>query len=80
MGTSEALEEGEYRVLPSLYHEGKHVLCLAVHEIHDKDVDGLLQSLRYESEVMSDGVVLLRGLPFDSTEDDIADFFAGKSN
>ncbi|XP_054488950.2 G-rich sequence factor 1 [Agelaius phoeniceus] len=48
-----------------------------VFEVHDSDVEGLLRSLRDESQAMSDGVVLLRGLPFTSTEEDIADFFSG---
>ncbi|NXO80216.1 GRSF1 factor, partial [Sitta europaea] len=48
-----------------------------VFEVHDSDVEGLLQNLRDESQAMSDGVVLLRGLPFTSTEEDIADFFSG---
>lgn len=52
---------------------------LAVFEVHDSDVEGLLQSLRDESQAMSDGVVLLRGLPFTSTEEDIAEFFSGNS-
>ncbi|NWT83281.1 GRSF1 factor, partial [Lanius ludovicianus] len=48
-----------------------------VFEVHDSDVEGLLRSLRDESHAMNDGVVLLRGLPFTSTEEDIADFFSG---
>lgn len=52
---------------------------LAVFEVHDSDVEGLLRSLRDESQAMNDGVVLLRGLPFTSTEEDIADFFSGNS-
>ncbi|NWR44030.1 GRSF1 factor, partial [Regulus satrapa] len=48
-----------------------------VFEVHDSDVEGLLRNLRDESQAMNDGVVLLRGLPFTSTEEDIADFFSG---
>ncbi|KFV55802.1 G-rich sequence factor 1, partial [Tyto alba] len=48
-----------------------------VFEVHDSDVESLLQSLRDESNAISDGVVLLRGLPFTSTEEDIAHFFPG---
>ncbi|NXC59564.1 GRSF1 factor, partial [Aleadryas rufinucha] len=48
-----------------------------VFEVHDSDVEGLLRSLQNESQAMDDGVVLLRGLPFTCTKEDIADFFAG---
>ncbi|NXL44558.1 GRSF1 factor, partial [Podilymbus podiceps] len=48
-----------------------------VFEVHDSDVEGLLQNLRDESQAINDGVVLLRGLPFSSSEEDIADFFSG---
>lgn len=60
---------------------GKHSTAtfLAVFEVHDSDVEGLLQNLRDETQAMNDGVVLLRGLPFTSTEEDIADFFSGNS-
>ncbi|KFQ21286.1 G-rich sequence factor 1, partial [Mesitornis unicolor] len=48
-----------------------------VFEVHDSDVEGLLRNLRDESHAISDGVVLLRGLPFSATEEDIMDFFSG---
>lgn len=69
---------------------GCHLVCTAkgnrsvpvspaVFEVHDSDVESLLRSLRDESQAINDGVVMLRGLPFSSTEDDIADFFSGNS-
>ncbi|XP_033920314.1 G-rich sequence factor 1 [Melopsittacus undulatus] len=48
-----------------------------VFEVHDSDVESLLQNLQDESQAINDGVVLLRGLPFNSTEDDITYFFSG---
>ncbi|NXM72307.1 GRSF1 factor, partial [Serilophus lunatus] len=48
-----------------------------VFEVHDNDVESLLRNLQDESQAMNDGVVLLRGLPFSATEEDIADFFPG---
>ncbi|NWW85333.1 GRSF1 factor, partial [Rhynochetos jubatus] len=61
---------------------GKHLRYMGpryvkVFEVHDSDVEGLLRNLREESQAINDGVVLLRGLPFSSTEEDITDFFSG---
>ncbi|XP_010153549.1 PREDICTED: G-rich sequence factor 1, partial [Eurypyga helias] len=61
---------------------GKHLRYMGpryvkVFEVHDSDVEGLLRNLQDESQAIKDGVVLLRGLPFSSTEEDITDFFSG---
>lgn len=62
---------------PARCCEGHGARVPAVFEVHDSDVEGLLRSLRDESQAINDGVVLLRGLPFSSTEEDIVDFFPG---
>ncbi|NXH20584.1 GRSF1 factor, partial [Bucco capensis] len=71
--------EKHMRYMGPRYVKGKWFVpvFLAVFEVHDNDVDGLLRTLRDESQAISDGVVLLRGLPFSSTEEDIEFFFSG---
>lgn len=46
-----------------------------MYEVTDSDAEVILKK-SMDTEV-DDGVVRLRGLPFTSTEDDIAEFFSG---
>ncbi|XP_005304175.2 G-rich sequence factor 1 [Chrysemys picta bellii] len=49
-----------------------------VFEIHNEDVDAIMKSLQSSSSpAVNDGVVRLRGLPYNCTEADVAEFFAG---
>lgn len=50
-------------------------LCFAVYEVTEKDAEAIIKKAT-EAQA-HDGVVRLRGLPFASTEADIAQFFSG---
>lgn len=51
------------------------LLCFAVYEVTERDAEAIIKKAT-EAQV-DDGVVRLRGLPFTSTEADIAQFFSG---
>lgn len=50
-------------------------LCFAVYEVTERDAETIMKKVT-EAQT-DDGVVRLRGLPFTSTEADIAQFFSG---
>lgn len=69
--------ESGVRVLRKIY-QASYVfssLCFAVYEVTERDAEAIIQKAT-EAQV-DDGVVRLRGLPFASTEADIAQFFSG---
>uniref|UniRef100_T1E5L2 G-rich sequence factor 1 n=1 Tax=Crotalus horridus TaxID=35024 RepID=T1E5L2_CROHD len=72
--------ESEQDVMNALNKHRKYLgqRYVEVFEIHNKDVDTLMRSLKFRSApVNNDGVVRLRGLPYRCTEVDITEFFSG---
>lgn len=47
-----------------------------MYEVTNSDAEAVLKE---SAQPRDDGVVMLRGLPFTCTEDDIAHFFSGKA-